>query len=145
LGYLIRCAVEGKPYTVYGHGGNQVRDNLDADDLAEAILLTAENPRDGIYNMGGGPENAVSVNEVIAYLKAKGCDFEVKDGPARLGDHAYWVTDTRKFRNDYKGWRIRKSVHEVIDEILGCERSRRKSAAGHATVPAGTFEETRVQ
>jgi CDP-paratose 2-epimerase len=145
LGYLVRCAGQGKPYTIYGHEGYQVRDNLDAEDLAEAILLAAQDPKDCVYNMGGGPENAVSVNEVIAYLKAKGCEFEVKHGPARLGDHRWWVTDTRKFQRDFPEWRIKKTVHEVIDEMVGVERSRRVVAQGHATVPAGALEETRVQ
>jgi CDP-paratose 2-epimerase len=144
LGYLVRCAVQGKPYTIYGHEGYQVRDNLDADDLAEAILLAAQDPKDCVYNMGGGPENAVSVNEVIQYLKDKGCRFEVKHGPARLGDHRWWVSDYRKFQRDF-GWKPKKGVWAVIDEIWDSECSRRESTAGHSVVPARALEETRVQ
>jgi CDP-paratose 2-epimerase len=145
LGYLVRCAVQGKPYTIYGHEGYQVRDNLDAEDLAEAILLAAQDPKDCVYNMGGGPENSVSVNEVSAYLKAKGCDFEVKHGPARLGDHKWWCSSTEKFRRDFPEWKPKKGVWAVIDEILASERSRRESTAGHSVVPARAVEETRVQ
>ena len=28
LSYLMRCTMPGEPYTVFGYGGKQVRDNL---------------------------------------------------------------------------------------------------------------------
>ena len=28
LSYLLRCTAEGRPYTVFGYGGKQVRDNM---------------------------------------------------------------------------------------------------------------------
>jgi CDP-paratose 2-epimerase len=129
LGYLVKCAVEGTPYTVYGHQGYQVRDNLDAEDLARAILLYAENPKAAVYNMGGGPENSLSVREAIAYLKDKhGCQFDVDyDGAERLGDHRYWVTATSKFEQDYPDWKPIKSVWRVLDEMV--EAARPRSAA----------------
>jgi CDP-paratose 2-epimerase len=147
LGWLVKCAVEGKPYTIYGHEGYQVRDNLDAADLAEAILLCCEDPNrgDGIYNMGGGPENSVSVNEVIAYLRDKhGCDFETSHGPARLGDHKWWISDYGKFQRVY-GWKPSKGVWEVIDGMVESERSRRESQKGDAALPPGSLETARLQ
>lgn len=120
LGYLVKCAVEGKPYTIYGHGGYQVRDNIDATDVARAILLYAENPQRGLYNLGGGPTNSVSIREVIAYLRdAHGCEFETSDGPERVGDHKHWVTDTYRFETDYPDWLPLKSVWQVLDEMVG--------------------------
>lgn len=124
LGYLVKCAVTGKPYTIYGHGGYQVRDNIAAEDVAEAILAYAEQPKDGVYNMGGGWKNAVSILEVIDYLRTKhGCDFQVRHGPPRLGDHMFWITDTSKFERDYPAW-TRKNVWSVIDEMVENERAR---------------------
>src|SRR5688572_2094956 len=119
LGYLVKCAVEGKPYTVYGHGGYQVRDNIDASDVARAVLLYAANPKQAVYNIGGGPANAVSVNEVVAYLRQRhGCEFATLDGPARVGDHKWWVTNTASFETDYPQWKPLKSVWTVIDELV---------------------------
>lgn len=125
LGYLVKCAVEGKPYTVYGHGGYQVRDNIDATDVARAILLYAANPKQAVYNIGGGPANAVSVNEVIAYLRDRhGCEFATLEGPARVGDHRWWVTDTSRFETDYPQWKPLRSVWSVIDELVDAARQQ---------------------
>ena len=33
LAYLMKCTVTGKPYTVFGYGGKQVRDNIHCADL----------------------------------------------------------------------------------------------------------------
>src|SRR4029079_15272149 len=33
LAYLMKCAVVGTPYTVYGYKGKQVRDNIHSSDL----------------------------------------------------------------------------------------------------------------
>ncbi len=37
LSYLMRCTMTGEPYTVFGYGGKQVRDNIHAADLVEAF------------------------------------------------------------------------------------------------------------
>ena len=143
LGYLVRCAVEGKPYTIYGHGGYQVRDNLAAEDLAEAILLCVKDHKERVYNMGGGPSNSLSVLEAIDYLKNKGLDFEVKNGPPRLADHKWWISNTRRFQRDH-GWEPKKSVWSTIDEMVERKRSGRESETGDSTLSAGALEAARV-
>ena len=37
LSYLMRCTVTGEPYTVFGYGGKQVRDNIHSADLVRAF------------------------------------------------------------------------------------------------------------
>lgn len=117
LGYLVKCAVSGQPYTIYGYDGLQVRDNLAATDLASAILMYADNPKGGVYNMGGGRDNSVSVMEAIYYLQRKGFTMPLRHGPERLGDHRHWITDTRKFEADYPDWYRKESVWRTIDAI----------------------------
>lgn len=117
LGYLVKCAVTGKPYTIYGYGGLQVRDNLAASDLASAILMYGDDPKGGVYNMGGGRENSISVLEAIGYLAKRGFTMPLKHGPERLGDHRVWITDDRKFQADYPEWEKRSNVYETIDAI----------------------------
>jgi CDP-paratose 2-epimerase len=144
LGYLVKCAVSGEPYTIYGHEGLQVRDNIDAADVASAVLAYADNPRDSVYNMGGGPSNAVSILEAIDYLKARhDAHFEVKYGPERLGDHLWWISDTRKFQRHYPEWK-RKSVWEVLDEMVRCERNRREPKEPDPTIFTGPDPKTGV-
>ena len=117
LGYLVKCATSGLPYTVYGYDGLQVRDNLAADDLAEAILGYAEDPKGGVYNMGGGRSNSISILEAVKYLRKRGFHFETKDGPERLGDHRWYITDLRKFQADYPAWRPATNVYRTMDAI----------------------------
>ena len=37
LAYLMKCAVTGAPYTVFGYKGKQVRDNIHSRDLIRAF------------------------------------------------------------------------------------------------------------
>ena len=51
----MRCTITGEPYTVYGYGGKQVRDNIHSADLVRAFEAFAEAPREAaVYNLGGG-------------------------------------------------------------------------------------------
>lgn len=124
LGYLVKCATSGFPYKVYGYEGLQVRDNLAATDLAEAILMYAENPKGAVYNMGGGRDNSISIREAVGYLAQSGFSMPVDyTGRERLGDHRVWITDDRKFCADYPEWVKRSGVYDTIDALV------RKAAA----------------
>jgi CDP-paratose 2-epimerase len=37
LAYLMKCAITGRPYTIFGYGGKQVRDNIHSYDLINAF------------------------------------------------------------------------------------------------------------
>ena len=55
LSYLTRCAIEEIPYTIIGHRGKQVRDNIHSHDLVHMLWEFAQSPRSGeVYNAGGG-------------------------------------------------------------------------------------------
>src|SRR3984885_12782523 len=55
LGIWIRCALEGRPFEVWG--GDQLRDMTYVDDVTDAFLAAAENPAcfGRIFNIGGSP------------------------------------------------------------------------------------------
>lgn len=124
LGYLAKCAATKKKYTIYGYDGCQVRDNINAKDLASAIYCWVNNPRAGVYNMGGGYENSISVLEAIQHLNNKGYEFPVAKGPARFADHAWWISDTRRFANAYPDWWQQSRVREVLNEMVESARHR---------------------
>ena len=42
LSYLMRCTITGQPYTVFGYGGKQVRDNIHSADLVAAFEAFAQ-------------------------------------------------------------------------------------------------------
>src|ERR1700737_1770079 len=54
LAYLVKCAIAGEPYTVFGYQGKQVRDNIHSWDLVNAFWRFMQQPRAGaVYNIGG--------------------------------------------------------------------------------------------
>jgi CDP-paratose 2-epimerase len=118
--FAIR-ALEGEPITFYGDG-RQVRDVLFVDDLVEAFLLARENVEEiggRAYNMGGGPENAVSLLEVVERIgELHGEPPPVEFGPWRQGDQRYYVTDTGRFRAA-TGWRPEVDAEEGIERLYG--------------------------
>lgn len=120
LSYLVRCAITGEPYSIYGYKGKQVRDNLHAADLAEMFWEYHLNSRPGeVYNAGGGRACSVSVLEaidLIGELTGKRVNHTLSD-EARAGDHIWWISDTRKFEGHYPNWKLRNGIREIIVEI----------------------------
>ena len=95
--FLIR-ALEGAPITLYGDG-RQVRDILDVADAVDAYVA-AWRGIDGVagraFNLGGGPDNAVSLRELLAHISALlGRDLRIDFSDWRAGDQRYFVADTR--------------------------------------------------
>jgi len=120
LNYLCKCVKEDKEYTIYGHKGKQVRDNLHAYDLARAFHEYAENPRPGeVYNMGGGYENSCSILEAIEVIEEiSGIKVKTKEGPPRKGDHICYYTNLNKFKEHYPSWEVTYSIEDILREML---------------------------
>ena len=120
LSYLVRCAATDTPYSVFGHKAKQVRDNIHAEDLARAFLCFVERPTCGeVYNIGGGRHSNCSVIEAITLAEAavgRPMRVTVVDQP-RIGDHVWWISDTRKFRAHYPQWRQRHDIASIVADI----------------------------
>jgi CDP-paratose 2-epimerase len=132
LSYLIKCAVADRPYTVFGYQGKQVRDNIHSHDLVSAFWHVSQAPRSGeVYNMGGGPASNCSMLEAIATverLTGRPMRWSYTD-VNRSGDHVWWVSDIRKFREHYGGWDLTYTLDRLVEEIYH-EMSERLSHAG---------------
>jgi CDP-paratose 2-epimerase len=120
LNYIVRCAVLGMPYTIFGYKGKQVRDQIHAFDVVQLFLAFAADPRPGeVYNLGGGRANSISVLETIAALGDRG--FELRpsyvDTPRR-GDHICYVSDLTKIRAHFPHWSLMYDVPRILDEIV---------------------------
>ena len=51
----------------------------------------------------------------------------------RAGDHIWWISDTRRFRQHYPGWSITRGVPEILEEIYLANRQRwRQEGLTHA-------------
>lgn len=147
LGYLAKCAAMGQKYTVYGYRGLQVRDNLAAEDLAKLTRTWLNGPVPGVYNVGGGLANSLSVREAVNLLKSEfGCKFEVDwDGSARYGDHMWWVSDMTCLNAVYPSWRPRIGVKEILHGMVESARGDREPSNGDKAVSASHLQASGIQ
>jgi CDP-paratose 2-epimerase len=124
LAYVARAVREGLTYRIFGYGGKQVRDNLHAADVCTAIMAFHERPTSAaVYNLGGGRANSVSVLEAIERFEALAGRTLATDyvDEARRGDHIVYITNTARFRVDYPGWEVSRSLDVIFEELAGAE------------------------
>jgi CDP-paratose 2-epimerase len=127
LAYLMKCAVTGQPYTVFGYRGKQVRDNIHSHDLIRAFDAFFQKPRCGaVYNIGGGRESNCSMLEAIGLCEQTvGREMQwtyVEEN--RAGDHIWWISDLTRFQKDYPEWRLEYDVPEILQEIYDANVER---------------------
>lgn len=126
LSYLVKCIVTGAPYTIFGHKGKQVRDNIHARDLVAMFWHFHQNPRPGeVYNAGGGRQANVSMLEAIAKVEkitGKKANVVYSDTP-RVGDHIWYVSDLGKFKDHYPAWDITYDIDATLADLCAHVRS----------------------
>lgn len=121
LAYLMQCTATGRPYTVLGYKGKQVRDNIHSADLIAAIDAIYRNPRQGeVYNMGGGRRSNCSMLEAIDICeKLVGRNLRWRyEETNRIGDHQWWISDTRRFEEHYPDWTPAYDIDGILRDIL---------------------------
>jgi CDP-paratose 2-epimerase len=127
LAYLVKCLVTGRPYTIFGYKGKQVRDNIHSHDLVEAFWSFYQAPRPGeVYNMGGSRSSNCSILEAIELaesLTGKQMSYELSDD-SRIGDHIWWISDVRKFESHYPEWHYRYDLTTMMKEIVEATEAR---------------------
>ena len=125
LSYLLKVALSGKTYTVFGYKGKQVRDNIHSFDVVRAFEEFARNPRPGeVYNLGGGRANSVSMLEAIARIEAltdKRINWTYSE-QARKGDHICYISDLTKLKSHYPAWSLTRSLDSMLEEMAAAER-----------------------
>jgi CDP-paratose 2-epimerase len=133
LSYLIKVAIGGGVYKVFGYKGKQVRDNIHSFDVVRAAEEFFLNPRPGeVYNIGGGRENSISILEAfdrVEELTGKAVRWEYRE-EARKGDHICYITDLRKLRSHLPNWTLTRSLDKILEEIAKTEEKHLKAAHG---------------
>ena len=120
LAHFVITAVRGGSLMIYGDG-KQVRDLLFVDDLVDAFLL-AEQRLDltagRVFNIGGGPANALSVWREFEPLLEKtiGRRPAVQFGPWRPGDQRVYISDIRR-AGEVFGWHPRVAPAEGLRRL----------------------------
>ena len=130
LSYLFKSSYYNKKYKIFGYKGKQVRDNLSAQDVAEIIWqVFKKKPKPGeVFNIGGGRQSNVSILEAI-----EKCEKITKKkfmyqyiNKVRKGDHKFWITDMKKFKSNYKDWKLKLNIDDIIEEMYSYENFKTK-------------------
>ena len=130
VAHFLMRAIGGQSITLYGDG-RQVRDVLHVGDAVaayRAVLETIDTLAGRAFNLGGGPENAVSLrillNEIETLL---GHPVPCEHRAWRPCDQLYYVSDTRALC-DAIGWRPRigwrPGVSDLCDWVRANPRGR---------------------
>lgn len=116
LAHFTIAALLGEPLTIYGDG-KQVRDVLFVEDLVsafEAAIAQPDKVTGQIVNVGGGPQNAISLLDLIDMLEAlRGKPMSVSYADWRPGDQRVYVSNIGKARR-VLGWQPTVSVDEGV-------------------------------
>jgi CDP-paratose 2-epimerase len=132
LSHLVRVALSGETYKIYGDKGKQVRDNLHSADVVRALEEFLRNPRSGeVYNLGGGRENSVSILEAIALVEEMiGCKvLHNYCQQPRRGDHVCYISNVKKLKSHYPDWQVTWDLPSILEEMIASEKRQRQSAA----------------
>lgn len=120
LAYLVKCAITGHKYTIFGYKGKQVRDNIHSYDLVNMFWHFFKNPRSGeIYNAGGSRHSNCSMQEAIEFseeLTGRKMNYSY-DETNRIGDHIWYISDVRKFQSHYPEWKYKYDINDIMTQI----------------------------
>ena len=121
VAWMIIAAVTGCPLTIYGDG-KQIRDVLHVDDLLDAYdaaIAKIDKVRGQVYNLGGGPENTMSIWTEFGPLLEKllGKPVPVRRGDWRPGDQKVFVADIRKAERELS-WEPKVRVQEGVARLF---------------------------
>jgi CDP-paratose 2-epimerase len=120
VAWFLIAAVTGRPITIYGDG-KQVRDVLwvgDLLDLYERAIERIDVAAGQVYNVGGGPENTLSVWQELGPMLARlmGREVEVAWDDWRPGDQRIFVADIRKAEQEL-AWRPQIGKEEGVGRL----------------------------
>lgn len=120
VAWFTIASILGKQITVYGDG-RQIRDILHVEDLIAAYqsaIYNQERLAGEAYNIGGGPQNTLSLLELIHFLeKELKIHISIKYDHWRPGDQKTFVCNLDKIKKA-TGWYPRKNVEVGIRELI---------------------------
>jgi CDP-paratose 2-epimerase len=138
IAHFLISAIRNQPITIFGDG-YQVRDALFIDDAVAAWLGVLDHIgrlSGCVFNLGGGPANAVSLREMMEMIaKLRGEDPHLHFEDWRPGDQPWYVSDIEAISRAI-GWVPKTPVREGVARLHGW-LSERLDASRH-------FEEARA-
>jgi len=133
IAHFMLTALRGESLTIFGDGC-QVRDALHVSDAANAwiaVLDRSEQLSGRVFNLGGGPANAVSLLELIGMItELTGSRLDFEFAGWRPGDQPWYVSNTASLAAAID-WTPRlslpdglKSLYQWLAACVGQSRSR---------------------
>jgi UDP-glucose 4-epimerase len=127
VGIFCGRAVRGERPTVFGDG-EQTRDYVYVEDVAEAFVAAARTDRPGVWNIGTGRET--SVRELIDLLgRASGRELDPEFAPARPGEVQRSALANDSAARDL-GWAPRTPVADGVAAVYRWVASGSPDRAG---------------
>jgi nucleoside-diphosphate-sugar epimerase len=123
LARLVKCAVHGGTFELYGNG-EQTRDWTFVADVVTAMRKAAVSDWTGVANIGGGVR--VSMKDVLAAIWHMCGEFEVMGVPRGLGDVRDTGADTGLARNAF-GYGPRTSLGNGLQAMIEWESARMRT------------------
>lgn len=127
IAWFCVAATLGKPFMIFGDG-KQIRDTLWVGDLIDAYERAVERidrVSGEVFNVGGGPENTLSLNELVSILERNfGKSFDPPFADWRPGDQRVFVADVRK-AGRLLGWTPKVKTTEGVEKLLNWVRDNR--------------------
>ncbi len=125
--FVIACALQ-RNTIVYGDG-KQLRDLLWVDDLLDAYWAAWRSSRSaGVFNVGGGPGNTLSILELLDLLQEimprERALCRPQFQPARPGDQRVYLSDICELGR--LGWKPTVSPHDGVEKLAAWVASRRE-------------------
>lgn len=120
VAWFTIASVLNKPLTIYGDG-KQGRDLLWIDDLVNAYAELYKNSNSvagEVFNVGGGPDNILSLLELVKMLKDAGImQRDPKISEWRHGDQKIFACDITKI-SDSVQWRPTVSPRQGVAKLI---------------------------
>lgn len=119
VAWFVIATLAGKSVTIYGDG-KQVRDILYVKDLARALdAFLNSKLKHGVFNIGGGPENTISLLELVDLIKSlSGKKPEITFSSWRPADQKVYISDISK-AVELLSWKPLVKPREGVRKLVG--------------------------
>jgi CDP-paratose 2-epimerase len=128
VAWFAIASMLGRDITIFGDG-KQVRDVLHVDDLLrayEAAIRAPDKVAQQAFNVGGGPDRALSLLELVGMLASRlGRAIPLRWDDWRPGDQQVYVSDIRKL-DTVLGWKPEIGVTAGVAQLMDWVEQNRK-------------------
>lgn len=126
VAWFTIAALTGKPITIFGDG-KQVRDLLWVEDLIDGYkAFLGSDKAHGVYNMGGGIQNTLSLRELVTHLETRlDRKIDLSYGDWRPSDQKVYISDIDRVTSEL-GWKPAVTPHQGVEKLVDWVEANRE-------------------